>query len=246
MANCWAHPIGQCSAVRSGEHVISKSIFEQKSVNVQGVAWTGGERRQVGKASLVANILCKRHNEQLSELDSVAGDLSSRLRLFLDEGHGGEVEVSGWLYERWCLKTLINLVIARWDGKDSADAPPPELVRIVFGEGKLIHPAGLYIPSLVQGDDVHADHFKYRILSTSDDTRSYLLGLLSSLRNFTTVLAVQNAEIRKRLRDAVDFHGHPLETMKYRPRRCEVTGTHPMKRLVLRLNWPGGREEKFA
>ena len=72
MDNCWADSIGGCSTKISGEHIVSKSIFEDEFLNVSGVAWLSDSILTLPKKSLEANILCTTHNSKLSNLDTVA------------------------------------------------------------------------------------------------------------------------------------------------------------------------------
>src|SRR5271169_3677011 len=71
MNTCWAACLGNCSDKISREHVITKSLFLDNEVTVNGLPWCV-EPKTIGMASLTAKILCSLHNSELSELDQEA------------------------------------------------------------------------------------------------------------------------------------------------------------------------------
>ena len=68
---CFLRGYGACSKKISGEHYISKSVLNIfPKFTITGVPWLEkNEKREIGINSLTANILCKKHNENLSVLD---------------------------------------------------------------------------------------------------------------------------------------------------------------------------------
>jgi len=75
--NCYLRATNDCSQDISREHYISANILEQlgdEGIEVAGVPWLKpGESKRLAVDNLTAKILCKRHNENLSPLDSEAG-----------------------------------------------------------------------------------------------------------------------------------------------------------------------------
>jgi len=179
MVECWAKVINGCSTRQSGEHLFSRSLFEGEMVTVQGFHWCP-EPKSVGVTSLTANILCTAHNSLLSPLDSAAREtldiLGEAQRL-----HDARRElkprrfwtlkrfgVKGLPFERWFLKTLINLfhVVGRrgrWlISETSADEPPPSLVRMAFGREPVVPPLGLYATPRVGAPVTQRGFFSFR------------------------------------------------------------------------------------
>jgi hypothetical protein len=156
---CWAAPLGNCADKITREHVVSKCLFETDTVMVQGFNWCLNEPKQIGLANLVGRILCKRHNEGLSDLDAAALNAFKVFRegIRLNQVRGRlkkpicwnvkRLEINGPLLERWFLKTLINLSIGgAWPiGSGVKGRPSKELVEIAFGKRQFESGAGLYV-----------------------------------------------------------------------------------------------------
>jgi hypothetical protein len=116
--------ISECSEKISGEHLVSKCLFP-RGVNVQGFRWCLDETQSVGVNALRAKVLCERHNSNLSELDAAALDVWCVLReafervdekrRLIDAGVKPEFlskryRLDGTRFERWCFKTMINMI----------------------------------------------------------------------------------------------------------------------------------------
>ena len=156
---CWAAPLGNCAEKITREHVVSQCLFETQTIIVQGFKWCLNEPKRIGLANLVAKILCKRHNEELSDLDAAAlnafnvfreGIRLNQVRETLKKPicwNVKRMEIDGPLLERWFLKTLINLSVSgEWPiGSGVEGSPSKELVEIAFGKRQFEHGAGLYV-----------------------------------------------------------------------------------------------------
>jgi len=131
---------------------------------VQGFSWCADAPKEIGIANLTAKILCRKHNSELSPVDSSAGDSFASLR---EAGRlknvRGAMKPTWWtvkkyvldgaLLERWFLKTLVNIA---FDGKypigsDANDPgrPSERLVRIAYGLESFKGEAGMYTMSRV-------------------------------------------------------------------------------------------------
>lgn len=159
MRTCWAECLGNCSDKISREHVVSQSLFPEADViNVSGFSWCK-EPKKIGLANLTAKILCKKHNSELSEIDSIGG---SAFGIFREVQRLTEVRtklkhirwkiqrfsIDGFGLERWFLKTLINLATTQdyKIGKDSTEVRQPSrrLVEIAFGLSQFEGKSGLF------------------------------------------------------------------------------------------------------
>jgi len=157
---CWAAAIGGCDEKMSREHIVSHCLFNDNEILVQGFPWCRDKPKAIGIANLVAKILCKKHNSDLSELDSAALGAFNVFReaIRMNEVRG-RLKPSHWTIkrftidgprlERWFLKTLINLSFdGLWTiGPDSTKEgrPSKSLVEIAFGLREFDKWAGLYI-----------------------------------------------------------------------------------------------------
>ena len=156
---CWAASLGDCEGGLSREHIVSQSLFPRGNVTVQGLHWCRDEPKTVGLASLTANILCRKHNSVLSDLDTAVKDTFEtfeeslrlqevRSKLRLRSYAIKRFTIDGPLLERWFLKTLINIgfegdrIIG--EGTHAPGQPSDELVRIAFGRAQFRPKAGLY------------------------------------------------------------------------------------------------------
>jgi len=105
----------------SAEHILPKAILNEISWNgtmVRVGGWAGqpvGELRNLGIKALTAKILCREHNEGLSELDSVF----VKLWRFIDAANEDpervpdEVHLPGPLVERAFFKLLCGVLASR-------------------------------------------------------------------------------------------------------------------------------------
>jgi hypothetical protein len=159
VARCWATSLGDCEGKISREHLVSQALFPEGNVTVRGLHWCRDGTKTVGLASLTGKILCRKHNSELSELDSTVKQafetLDSSLHLFQLRSKLKSrrwtiqtLTIDGALLERWFLKTLINLSYGgSWvigEGSHPAGMPNDELVRIAFGRAAFREKAGLY------------------------------------------------------------------------------------------------------
>jgi len=158
---CWAAVLADCSKKMSREHTVSRSLFISDEIMVQGFPWCSKELKKIGIGSLVAKILCEKHNNALSELDTAALEAFNVFResIRLNNVRGGlkrppiwnikRLAIDGPRLERWFLKTLINLSFGgEWTigrGSHPGGTVSQELVEIAFGRRPFENGAGLYL-----------------------------------------------------------------------------------------------------
>jgi hypothetical protein len=119
LAACYLRGTRNCSARISREHYISRSVLEQLGVTiaVSGMPWQrDGEIFSTSIASLIAKILCERHNHALSPLDTEAGKFFSNLTSALVDLERKTLSrrpifhlISGEMIELWMLKVACGL-----------------------------------------------------------------------------------------------------------------------------------------
>jgi hypothetical protein len=161
MPECWAANLGSCDEKISKEHLVSRSLFVEPKVRVQGLSWCKDGPVEIGLDSLAAKILCKHHNSMLSPVDTGGASAFSVFREMRINANQREklpnlrmkwsilrYAIDGLLLERWLLKTLINLCINNdkfpIGESNIVGKPSDELVNIAFGLAPFPGAAGLY------------------------------------------------------------------------------------------------------
>lgn len=185
---CWAASLGNCSDKQSAEHYISRCLLQEK-VLVQGFSWCKNEPKEVGRDRLTRNMLCERHNNQISPVDTYAklsiDTLNEVQRVVLLRTRIGaanwsikKIKLDGHLFERWFLKTVINFTFGHDNGigRDCSDVgmPSEHLVRVAFGLEQFEGFAGLY--SLTAKDMNIGGGEGVQITSMLDDQSRVVMG----------------------------------------------------------------------
>jgi hypothetical protein len=152
----------------SGEHLISKNQFgDSKAITVRGFPSCGGGTKEIGINSATANVLCRAHNSALSPVDTAAAKLLDAFSLIAERNaesrrtarvfHPDVREVPGDEFERWMLKTTINLALAQPPvpsaGIFDGGMPSRRYVEIAFGLIPFGASEGLYYVAAV-GDNI--------------------------------------------------------------------------------------------
>jgi hypothetical protein len=140
-SGCYARQLNDCSDEMSGEHLFSQAVLELLTGDDGKVVRTGypwqreGDLQSLVPANCKANVLCKRHNNALSPLDSTAAALLRgvlKTPEFLQKDALRVLILSGDDIERWLLKTLCtHIVVVRKFGNDWQ--PPIEWLQILWG-----------------------------------------------------------------------------------------------------------------
>lgn len=160
---CYLSADMNCSEDISREHFISESILEIINISngglvVSGFPWLRAPKDLPPRA-LASNILCKRHNERLSGLDSVALRFYrhlSGLRQYMIGGRGGRTDkvllFSGNDLERWMLKVLCGVLVsgnAAVNGEKAVFALPTDWIDVLTGRRLMPAKRGLGVTSRI-------------------------------------------------------------------------------------------------
>lgn len=136
---CWAHSVSECCDIQSGEHYISKGIFTEKLVAVEGFKKLGANEKIVSINNLVRNCLCRKHNSLLSPFDYAAIKLREAIQLSKaathSEGSGKQKFIVDFQkFVRWILKTFINFSV---EFKYTTAIDLNELAKLVYSNHSL-------------------------------------------------------------------------------------------------------------
>lgn len=222
---CWASSLGGCDDQISGEHLVSKSFFPVGPVTVRGFKWCLTEPKTVGLGSLTSNILCRRHNSELSGLDEAVAatihTMEDAIKLFntrkaLQHRYWKtkDFSIEGSLLERWLLKTFINLSVVdeKWiigEGQHATGTPSEELVRAAFGLTRLRENLGLYFAAF-PGETFD---FKHGLKLTPKSVGPNLLAGMFTFYGFRFFLNLHSAPVTE----------HKESRLTYRPKAIWFT-----------------------
>jgi len=119
---CYMRTTRNCSENISKEHYISRSVLASMdkagTQKISGIPWKPREAlHTMPTDSLVAKVLCERHNVAVSPLDAEAGrfirTIGSYDRGFHEKPYHTEITVfCGEELEKWMLKTVCGMVAA--------------------------------------------------------------------------------------------------------------------------------------
>lgn len=219
---------------------MSASVLGQfgDEVVVSGAAWLAdGESKKLTIGNLSANILCKRHNEALSPLDTEAGNFFSKLRQISEDlsrttlSRKARVHlISGEMLELWMLKLACGLYfgggsVERVKLKDHYRINLRKIERAFFSGG-WDHAAGLYVLAnvgrlMVVEEQAQAGPWVHR-------SSMRMVGALSTLRG----LGVEC------IFDTEDLPVESAPAYVHRPTEL-IWHSGPRKHVVL-LSWPLG------
>jgi hypothetical protein len=174
--SCWASSLGGCSDKVSREHTLTAALFEgQEEIFVQGFAWCKDQPKKVGIANITKKHLCTKHNNMLSKTDQSAVSLMKAFKGLAETKkdtaqQSTDIDIDGRLFERWILKTIINIATESGSpiGKNSnkPNVPSPLLVKQAFGLRPFAYRTGLYFMGEGSGN------FNYSVRFTFEPTRS--------------------------------------------------------------------------
>lgn len=213
MTDCWAECLGDCAGSLSGEHVISAGLWEATMVEVSGLPWCSDTPKLIGVASLTANILCEWHNNTLSPVDMAGIGAFRALREAYTLAAGREGKrprkwkvqrfiVDGPGFERWLLKTTLNLCASRqlhsgtWHlTGQPLTSSPDRLVRAAFGHESLLRPLGLYGLGSVGETITSGEHVEFATILSA----GALVGTAFRFRGHRFLLWLSNAPVPQSL-----------------------------------------------
>jgi hypothetical protein len=152
---CWARTVSACGEGMSREHYITRGVFPDVNVTIDGTSPLPLDQRETHIDKLVARTLCKRHNQQLSPLDDAFIDLVNclreterlrKVRRAIPRKHwpATRLTVDGPAIERCILKTMMNVStvqrepLAGW-------RPPDWVASVVLGHRTMPEYHGLAI-----------------------------------------------------------------------------------------------------
>ena len=235
---CYLKCTADCSRQMSREHYISENILRNFTrLRVSGMPWQEmGDEKFLPASSLVANILCSRHNNALSPLDRLAGHTFDSLVAAADyavnQRHEGRIAhhlVSGHALELWMYKLMAGIYfggIAAANGsrvRDTCCFPDTEIAGYLT-EGTLAPNGGMYVTQNV-GLIPRSDIGVAPLIDAETDTCVGVQVQFGPLRFETTVIHPN-----------LPTNHQAIMAQRRRPHAIDYSGPSRDARIV--LTWP--------
>lgn len=238
---CYLRGSLDCSQKITSEHYVSRAILAQfDRITLRGIPWAIGGRAEVGINSLVAKVLCQRHNAALSPLDAMAAHafrnfkegIAHALKRSLSKKTLYSLS-SGDALELWAVKTMAGLFFSktaaaqgeRIFGDYEADLA---LIEQSLVAGKMNWRAGLYVEASIGLREPGLG-----LAPLLDEKRRMLCGLRLAFSGtiFDCILDTGGANPA-----ALANHAH------YRPAVVDLEGPERTARCI--LTWHGQGEKR--
>jgi hypothetical protein len=238
--NCWAASLGNCAGGTSGEHYVSDGVLDSESVTVIGLPWCRDVPKTIGLKSAVAHILCSKHNSDLSQFDSEASKLSKFLvKSFRDPHQDHAISLNGYLFEKWALKTFLNLGYLRALHREQPNSlvPPESLVRYIYNGESIPDGTGLYhVSGTIGPENLEAGVFWNSIRTVQRPNEVVGLTMLFyGIRFVVTIDAVRSEEAIRNM-GVVNGFDFTKSIVAYRPNTITLIGP-PAGQKHITLRW---------
>ena len=230
--NCYARALGDCSARINREHYVSSSVLSdvaegEASVLVQNLGFQQkkGELEGRGISSLVARVLCEKHNEALGPFDATGCGLFAamdRINSTIASPVRQELVtmIDGHCLERWMLKTLCGGLysgnLPTPDGRMKGICPPRLWLDALYRDGDLPVGQGLYLKAGSPGVAFSTEPMVLK-LKAEVDQANIIIGLTTWLFNFEFILVLATLP---------EVCPPNLEDSHYRPKALVFEGKH--------------------
>jgi hypothetical protein len=182
---CWAEPLGGCSTEPSGEHILSKSTLDGPEITIRGFPFLQGKPLTLHKSQFQSNILCRKHNNELSRVDEAGTNAFDTLGDLAGAKPPRRKRIDGQLFERWLLKTPINMEMI---ATNFETRPPLELVERAFGKKCFPESAGLFSLGKVGSLILDESRVTYRRMMSDRPNANDIVGGRFSCHGFEFLL----------------------------------------------------------
>jgi hypothetical protein len=201
-SKCLAREVSPCEGGMSKEHVFSRTMFLTETITISGHP-SGLQKLPIDQ--LVVKRLCRKHNAQLSDVDTAFGDFVNvlretehliRVRSLHPETHWAEkmFVVDGNRIERCIFKTIINCALAL-NKNLNGWAPALQLANVVFGINRPLPGCGVGLLARI-GDEIGAQE-SIGVSFGISQTREELQCALLNLRNGWKFICSWNEPLRE-------------------------------------------------
>ena len=237
---CWADCLGDCAGGQSREHYISDGIFDGESVTAFGLSWCKDRPISIGLGSATSRILCKKHNESLSDVDAEAAKLSRFIssNIAVQPLSRDSMVLSGQALEKWSLKTLLSLgYIGALDPTSFTRLKPSvEIVNPLFRGVPVPEGAGLYfVTSSLSSDDFKVG-LAWKAIRNQSNGKVFGMAFTFNGLRFVVSMLPNRGEKQINAMGVVDGFDYSAATVIYRPANV-ILGSVTTGRKVIDLQW---------
>jgi hypothetical protein len=195
---CYAKDLGDCAGALSREHYLSSAVFDLLGGNelrVQGLPWLKpGEQITLRPNDIVAKVLCEKHNNQLSPVDTETARFLKTIYTCTRGGIQGVVplddlcfEFDGTLVERWMLKVICGAIAAGAHGGYSRNVPR-RWVEVLYQKRPWPPEFTFYLLKETQYKVPGYDHVQVDFIP--DDSGEFVKGVTFHFMGFNMTLAL--------------------------------------------------------
>lgn len=194
---CYSNHHDNCSEDITREHYISETILKQFNTNmVSGMPWLEGKVVALPPNALASNILCGRHNNELSFLDALAGKTFTHLREMNSNSpiyKNIQNNISGDDFELWVLKVLCGMIASKNAGADGMPIEfkiPEQWIDILYKKIDMPSKWGLYFFAVKGSQIDNTDSIRFSPITQKGN--HIIIGCILELRNFRFALFLQD------------------------------------------------------
>jgi hypothetical protein len=195
---CYAGAMGDCAGGLTREHYFSKAIlkiFGDRELKISGLPWQQeGEEKILRAESLVANVLCNKHNGRLSPLDTEAASFFTTIYKSTRGGIQGAIstedlrfQFDGRLIERWMLKVICGAIASGNHGGKSRMVPQ-SWIDVLFERRPWPQEFTFYLLNEAQYTVPDYDHA--RLDFVRDGPTDFVKGVTCHFMGFSMTLAL--------------------------------------------------------
>jgi len=224
---------GNCSSDSSREHIVTEAAFPGPELTVRGLPFLEGGPITIHKSQFRSNILCRKHNNSLSPVDQAGVDAFVAFRSITEGRSLGKKKIKGDLFERWLLKTLINLeTVSNFNVR-----PPLELVERAFGRKAFPQNSGLFFLAKVDWRIPAEDRLTYWRMTSDVPDSNDIRGGRFTCNGFTFLLMLGAVVDPSSPVTFVDYEGATTDVIRpmHRPRRFNTSNP----RTFVAFSWKG-------
>ena len=164
---------------------MTESTLQGPQVNIRGFPSLHGNTITLHKRQFKSNILCRTHNNALSQIDEAGTVAFNVLRDSAGPNPRRRNKINGTLLERWLLKTLINMEVL----VDFNVRPPRDMVEIAFGTRVFAPNAGLFFLGYSFDPEFGDERVSYTRL-VEDGAGNKIVGGRFKFRSFDLLLTL--------------------------------------------------------
>ena len=233
---CWAKDLGNCGGATSREHYISDGIFDGQSITAFGLSWCSEAPVSIGLASATAQILCKRHNEALSDYDDEASKLSRFMTTNIINAPRADeaTTLKGPLLEKWSLKTLLNLgFLGALDRPLFTRIEPPlEIVQCLFRNIPVPEGAGLYLVSGTLTTESYKVGLAWNAIRNRETSKVFGMAFTFNGLRFVVSLLSSRGEDKIKSLGVTNGFDYASANVTYRPHNITLAGGNAGRKTI--------------